>query len=565
MGERVVALGRRERALLGVLLLNAGEVISVERLIDGVWGDAPPSSAKHMVHEYVSRLRTALGDASRVETRVPGYLARCADGELDARLFSQLTTAARAAANAGDHAGALPLYEQALALWRGDALAGVELEGEAQIDVARLDQERRLVAEERLDSALALGHHAQLIPELERRVRDAPLRERARAQLMLALYRDGRQVEALERFREGRALLVEHAGVEPGPELRRLERAILTQDSALDLAPEAHTAEATASATGVRRPWKRAAGAGAAALLAVAVAGVILIAGHSESAHALDRIDASSAGAIDPGSNRLAQQVRIGAGPGRAAAGFGSLWVVNDFDSTVSRIDPASGTVEQTIAVDSAPTAIAVAGEYVWVASTGSRRVNLINPQVNRVVDTRAGRKRAERHRDQPRHGLGDEPARRQRDRDRHADRACPGDVRGGAEPERHRLRAGRALDRERVLLHRHAPRSGQPRAADDPRRERARGVAVAYGSIWVANSLDGTVSRIDPGSDVVTCRHGRPGSDVGTRERGRDLGRRQLWRPSRPHRSAYQYGRAHDPRGEWAAEPRSRSTAASG
>ncbi len=227
--------------------------------------------------------------------------------------------------------GRCTLYEQALALWRGDALAGVELEGDAQIDVARLDQERRLVAEERLDSALALGRHAKLIPELERRVRDAPLRERARAQLMLALYRDGRQVEALERYREGRAQLVEHAGVEPGPELRRLERAILTQDPALDLAPGATSGEGTASATGERRRWKRAAGAGAAALLVMAAAGVILIAGHSESAHALDRIDASSAGAIDPGSNRLVQQVRIGAGPGRAAPGS-----VHSGSSTIS-------------------------------------------------------------------------------------------------------------------------------------------------------------------------------------------------------------------------------------
>ena len=123
---------------------------------------------------------------------------------------------ARAAAGAGRSQKALQSYEQALGLWRGDALAGVELEGDAQIDVARLDQERRLVAEERIDCALALGRHRQLIPELERRVRNAPLRERPRAQLMLALYRAGRQTEALERYREGRALLVDHAGVEPG-------------------------------------------------------------------------------------------------------------------------------------------------------------------------------------------------------------------------------------------------------------------------------------------------------------------------------------------------------------
>ena len=114
LDERVVALGRRERALLGVLLLNAGAVVSVERLIDGVWGEAPPSSAKHMVHEYVSRLRQALGDASRIATRVPGYLAVCSDDELDARRFSALAAAARTAASAGEHAEALQAYDEAL-------------------------------------------------------------------------------------------------------------------------------------------------------------------------------------------------------------------------------------------------------------------------------------------------------------------------------------------------------------------------------------------------------------------------------------------------------------------
>ena len=114
-------------------------------------------------------------------------------------------------------ADALRSYDQALALWRGDALADVALEGQALTAATRLDQERRLVGEERIDCALALGQHLQLIPELEHRVEEAPLRERSRAQLMLALYRAGRQTEALDRYREGRALLVEHAGVEPGP------------------------------------------------------------------------------------------------------------------------------------------------------------------------------------------------------------------------------------------------------------------------------------------------------------------------------------------------------------
>ena len=236
----VVSLGgRRERAILAILLLNIGEAVSVERLIDGVWGEARPTSAKHMVHEYVSRLRTALAEVSQIATRPPGYLLESAGEALDVREFGRLTAAARAAAGADRPADALRSYDQALALWRGDALADVALEGQALTAATRLDQERRLVDEERIDCALALGQHQQLIPELEHRVEEAPLRERSRAQLMLALYRAGRQTEALDRYREGRALLVEHAGVEPGRELRELERAILTQDPALELAPGA--------------------------------------------------------------------------------------------------------------------------------------------------------------------------------------------------------------------------------------------------------------------------------------------------------------------------------------
>ena len=255
LDERVISLGGpRERAILAILLLNIGEVVPVERLIDGLWGEARPSSAKHMVHEYVSRLRTALVEVSHIATRPPGYKLDLAGAALDVREFGRLTGAVGAAAGAERHAEALPSYDQALALWRGDALADIALEGHVQIAAARLDQERRLVGEERIDCALALGQHLQLIAELEHRLDEAPLRERSRAQLMLALYRAGRQTEALERYREGRSLLVEHAGLEPGRDLRELERAILTQDPGPDLAPAIHDLASLAEAiTELRR------------------------------------------------------------------------------------------------------------------------------------------------------------------------------------------------------------------------------------------------------------------------------------------------------------------------
>ena len=297
-------------------------------------------------------------------------------------------------------------YDQALALWRGDALADVALEGHAQIAASRLDQERRLADEERVDSALALGRHLQLIPELEHRVEQAPLRERPRAQLMLALYRAGRQTEALERYREGRALLVEQAGVEPGRELRELERAILTQDPALDLA--AHGARTDADAApraAAGRRWKLAAGARRAACRG----------GRRDRPRRRPlglRARARSArrqlgGRDRPRPDRLVDEVPVGTGPGRVAAGFGSIWVVNDFAGTVSRIDPATRTVVQTITVDGDPTAIAVGAGFVWVACTGTRSVDRIDPQTNKLVPPHPRRKRPERDRDQPRHASG--------------------------------------------------------------------------------------------------------------------------------------------------------------
>jgi peptide/nickel transport system substrate-binding protein len=505
LGDRVVALGRRERALLGVLLLNAREVVSVEHLIDGVWGEVPPSSAKHMVHEYVSRLRAALGDASRIETRVPGYLAACTDEELDSRLFSQLTEEARAAAGAQDHEQALRCYDQALALWRGDALAGVELEGAAHIDAARLDEERRLVAEERVESSLALGRHRELIPELERRVRDAPLRERPRAQLMLALYRAGRQTDALERYREAGALLLERAGLEPGHELRRLERAILQQDPALELARPLRSGERPARVIHARRRRVRSVGASVALLAAAVVGALVFVLGHADSGHALARIDANSAGAIDPGGNRLVDQVPVQSGPGRIAAGFGSLWVVNDFDSTVSRIDPTSGTVEQTISVDGDPTAIAAGAGFVWVACTDTRSVNRIDPQTNRRVPRlRVGNGPS---------GIAFSPGRvwvtnRLDDTVTEIDTET-GKVRAtlpaGPSPSdiTYGLGALWIANESSASVARLDPATGALRTFRVGNGPEA--VAVGYGSIWTANSLDGTVSRIDPSSGVLT------------------------------------------------------------
>jgi DNA-binding SARP family transcriptional activator len=182
-----------------------------------------------MVHEYVSRLRGVLGDASVIVTRAPGYTVQLEACDLDAARFAELLRTARSAV-AAELDEALKAFDEALGLWRGDALADVALEGEARSAAARLDDERRAARAERVDVALALGRHNELIPDLERGIAAEPLDEQVLGQLMLALYRNGRQADALARYRDGRQTLVEDFGIEPGAELRALEQAILRHD-----------------------------------------------------------------------------------------------------------------------------------------------------------------------------------------------------------------------------------------------------------------------------------------------------------------------------------------------
>ena len=247
-GERVMTLGgARQRALLAILLLRAGEVVSVDRLIDELWGDEPPATAAHTVQVFVSRLRKALelGGFSRLRTRAPGYVIELETDELDLARFERLVERARGEIAASPQAAAATLRE-ALALSRGPALADFAFEPFAQAPAARLEELRLATLEERIDADLACGRHTELVGELESLVREHPLRERLRGQLMLALYRSGRQAEALDVFQAGRRALVDELGIDPSPALQRLERAILQQDASLELAPapaaEARTA-----------------------------------------------------------------------------------------------------------------------------------------------------------------------------------------------------------------------------------------------------------------------------------------------------------------------------------
>ena len=228
LGEEPVALpGGKPSALLARLLLDAGRVVSVDALVDSLWGD-PPASAQKVVQVYVSQLRKHLGPA-RIETRAPGYLVRAEAEELDLGRFERLV----ASAQRSEPAHRADLLCKALSLWRGPPLAEFRDEPFAQAASRRLGELRLNALEQRLEVDLQLGEHSSLVPELESLVTAEPLREGLRRQLMLALYRSGRQAEALERYREGRRLLVDELGIEPGPGLQELEQAILRQDPAL--------------------------------------------------------------------------------------------------------------------------------------------------------------------------------------------------------------------------------------------------------------------------------------------------------------------------------------------
>jgi DNA-binding SARP family transcriptional activator/class 3 adenylate cyclase len=235
-GRELPLGGAKQRGLLALLLLQRNEVVSTDRLLDGLWGERPPATALKVVHTYISRLRRLLG-RERLLTRAPGYLLELAPDELDLDRFEGLVEQARRASATGEPAAAAGALRLGLAMWRGPPLADLAFEPFAQEAAARLEEQRLAALESRLEADLALGRAPELIGELSALVGEHPLRERLRSCLVLALYRAGRQAEALEAYRSTRRALVDDLGIEPSPALAELERAILRHDPALALAP----------------------------------------------------------------------------------------------------------------------------------------------------------------------------------------------------------------------------------------------------------------------------------------------------------------------------------------
>jgi DNA-binding NarL/FixJ family response regulator/DNA-binding SARP family transcriptional activator len=237
-GGEPVPLGRlKERLVLAVLLLHANDFVSRERLIDELWGESPPPTAKKAVNVYISQLRKALtrNGGDPIATADGGYRLGVGAEKLDVGHMRQLLATAREHATAGELEAAAELLREALALWRGPTLAGLLLESHGRDEVAQLDELRLTALMERIDCDLALGRHEDVLGELHVLVGEHPLRERLRAQLMLALYRADRQAEALDAYQQARDVLVEELGIEPSPALQRLQQEILVQDRALEL------------------------------------------------------------------------------------------------------------------------------------------------------------------------------------------------------------------------------------------------------------------------------------------------------------------------------------------
>jgi DNA-binding SARP family transcriptional activator len=317
-GDRPVALGGpKQRALLVVLLLRRGEVVSRERLIDELWGERPPASAAKTVQVYVSNLRKALGDGVLL-TRGQGYLLQLAPGQIDADRVAASVSEGRAAFEDGDPQQASDRLREALALWPRGPLADFAYEPFAQSEIARLDEERLAALEDRIDADLALGRHSALIGELEMLAGEHPLRERLAALLMLALYRSGRQTEALARYQQARSRLIDELGIEPGRQLQDLQRAILTQEP--DLGGPRRRARSAASS---RRVGRLLALAGVLLLAAAGAATLKLLSGSRGSA-ALGGASADSVALISPASTRLQASFAVGGNPSSLAVSAGA-------------------------------------------------------------------------------------------------------------------------------------------------------------------------------------------------------------------------------------------------
>jgi branched-chain amino acid transport system substrate-binding protein len=392
-GERPVRLaGVKQRSLLALLLLDANRVVSSDRLIDELWGDDPPEDAPTALQQHVSRLRKLLEPHDVLETRAPGYVLAIEPEQLDLARFERLTGEGRRLAEEGRTDEASATLRSALDLWRGEPLADLAGEPFARDALPRLEEARLEALEARIDADLAAGRHAELVGELRRLVGEHPYRERLRAQLMLALYRAGRQSEALDVFADARRVLVGELGLEPGPELQRLQQGILGQDPTLD---------APASGTPPRHRRRLLLAAAAASVLAVlaAVAVAVLLVRDGDDGGAAAVVPGEGAVvALDAATGKVRRRIALGRTPSAISVRDGVVWLVDADAQTVLRLSESSRVVE-TLSTGATPTDVAVGHGAVWVANgrplEGAQFVGPVATAVARL-DSTTGTERAD-------------------------------------------------------------------------------------------------------------------------------------------------------------------------
>jgi ABC-type transport system substrate-binding protein/DNA-binding SARP family transcriptional activator len=493
-GEPLELPAGKPRALLAVLLLHGGAVVSVDTLVDQLWGERPPATAAKNVQGYVARLRRQLGVGLLV-TQAPGYALRVDDERVDARRFQFLVDEARSAEPAGTAKG----LKEALSLWRGPPLADFTYEPFAQEEIRRLEELRLAALEDRLEADLALGRHEEVAGELEQLARAHPLRERLQGLLLVALYRCGRQAEALEAYRATRHRFVEELGVEPTPELRHLERAILEQDPSLE-APRRERASPGASA---RRIGRRGVILAFAALLAIGgVAAILAVALSGEPARSLAAAP-NSIGVVDGSRDVVRTVIRAGGEPGGIAAGEGAVWVTDTASDLVLRIGRDGRSVDR-IPVGHRPTGIAVGDGQVWVVNQLDRTVSEINPRALRQVGTVQVGNGAGAI------AFGHGSIWVANATDYTLSRIDPesGDVTtiplagepGGIAAGKQGMWVSSTSTGQLLLVDANSNSVSQ----SVPIGNGPQGVAVGGGSVWVANTPDGTVTRFDPGDGRI-------------------------------------------------------------
>lgn len=389
-GQPLPLGGRKQRAVLALLLLNANGLVPRERLIDALWGESPPAEADASLRVYVARLRKLLssenGSQPKLETARSGYVLRIDPEALDLTRFRRLVASGEELLAGGRSEEASRELADALDLWRGPALAELADKEWGRRETGQLEELRLGALEARIDADLAVGRHSEVVAELEVLVAQHPYRERLVAQLMLSLYRSGRQPDALQAYATARTTLREEFGLEPTRSLRELERQILVQDVSLDLP----TDEAATVRPKRRRLRPRVFVASTAAVGAIAL-GAAVLPGLGERAASSSQVlplKGNSVVAIDPRTNRVAYEVALGGRPSGVAVGEGSVWVGNRDDETLLRVDPDTRRVAETIGLGAEPTGVVVGGGSVWVASESANVVLQVDPAINHVVAT---------------------------------------------------------------------------------------------------------------------------------------------------------------------------------